>query len=84
MIMGEENLTSSEVADLLHVADAAWRTTIDHLARANAATPLNVNPVGSPLLETKTLHLIYLHQQLLDRRGDTTYYNPKPKEAIRR
>ena len=41
MIMGEEeNLTSSEVAALLHVADAAWRTTIDHLARANAATPL--------------------------------------------
>ena len=23
---------------------------------------------------------IHLHQQLLDRRGDSTYYNPKPKE----
>ena len=105
MKMGEEYLTSSEIEVLLHVADAAWRTTIDHLARANAATPLNVNPDGSPLtyrtathgeesekwkdeedteidslLETKTLHPIHLHQQLLDRRGDSTYYNPKPKE----
>ena len=32
------------------------------------------------LLETKTCHAIHLHQQPLDRRGDTTYYNPKPKE----
>jgi hypothetical protein len=32
------------------------------------------------LLETKTCHAIHLHQQLLDRRRDTTHYNPKPKE----
>ena len=32
------------------------------------------------LLETKTMHSIHLHQQPLDRRGGTTYYNPKPKE----
>ena len=32
------------------------------------------------LLGTKTCHAIHLHQQPLDRRGDTTYYNPKPKE----
>ena len=32
------------------------------------------------LLETKPCHAIHLHQQTLDRRGDTTYYNPKPKE----
>ena len=56
MIMGEVNLTSSEVAALLHVADAAWRTTIDHLARANAATPLNVNPDGSPLTYRTATH----------------------------
>ena len=105
LIMGEDNLTRSDVADLLDVADAAWTTTIDHLARANAVTPLNVNPDGSPLtyrtathgddsekwkdaedteidrlLTTKTMHPIHLHQQPTDRRGDTTYYNPKPKE----
>jgi hypothetical protein len=32
------------------------------------------------LLGTNTCHPIHLHQQPLDRRGDTTYYNPKPKE----
>ncbi len=33
------------------------------------------------LLETKTCLAIHLHQQPLDRRGDTTYYyNSKPKE----
>ena len=78
---------------------------INHLAHANAAAPLNVNPDGSPLtfrtatrgidrpswkvaedteisrlVTTKTMHPIHLHQQPLDRRGDTTYYNPKPKE----
>jgi hypothetical protein len=105
VIMGEDTLTRSEVADRLHAANIAWRTTIDHLARANAATPLNVNPDGSPLtyrtathgkesdqwknaedteidrlLTTTTMHAIHLNQQPLDRRGDTTYYNPKPKE----
>ena len=79
--------------------------TIDHLAHANAAAPLNVNPDGSPLtfqtairgvdrpswkiaedtevsrlLDTTTMHPIHSQQQPLDRRGDTTYYNPKPKE----
>jgi hypothetical protein len=32
------------------------------------------------LLDTTTMHAIHLHQQPSDRRGDTTYYNPKPKE----
>jgi hypothetical protein len=32
------------------------------------------------LLATTTMHAIHLHQQPSDRRGDTTYYNPKPKE----
>ena len=32
------------------------------------------------LLATATMHAIHLDQQPLDRRGDTTYYNPKPKE----
>jgi hypothetical protein len=32
------------------------------------------------LLDTATMHAIHLHQQPSDRRGDTTYYNPKPKE----
>jgi hypothetical protein len=41
MIIGEDNLTRSEIADLLDAADAA-RTTIDHLAHTNAATLLNV------------------------------------------
>ena len=48
MIISEDNLTKTEIADLLYAADTAWRTTLDHLARANAATPLNVNPDGSP------------------------------------
>ena len=26
------------------------------------------------------MHAIHLHQQPSDRRGDTTYHNPKPKE----
>jgi hypothetical protein len=34
----------------------------------------------SRLLDTTTMHPILLHQQLVDRREDTTYYNPKPKE----
>ena len=34
----------------------------------------------SRLLTTKTMHPIHLQQQPLDRRSDTTYYNPKPKE----
>ena len=34
----------------------------------------------SRLLDTATMHPIQLHQQPVDRRGDTTYYNPKPKE----
>jgi len=78
---------------------------ISHLAHANAAAPLNVNPDGSPLtfrtatrgidrpswkvaedteisrlLTTSTMHPIHLQQQPMDRRSDTTYYNPKPKE----
>jgi hypothetical protein len=28
------------------------------------------------------MHAIHLEQQPLDRRGDTTYYNPKPKEKF--
>ena len=32
------------------------------------------------LIDTTTMHAIHLDQQPLDRRGDTTYYNPKPKE----
>ena len=32
------------------------------------------------LLATTTMHAIHLHQQPSDRRGDTTYHNPKPKE----
>ena len=32
------------------------------------------------LLDTTTMHAIHLHQQPSDRGGDTTYYNPKPKE----
>ena len=32
------------------------------------------------LLDTSTMHPIHLTQQPLDRRTDTTYYNPKPKE----
>ena len=32
------------------------------------------------LLVTTTMHAIHLHQQPSDRRGDTNYYNPKPKE----
>jgi hypothetical protein len=32
------------------------------------------------LIDTTTMHGIHLAQQPLDRRGDTTYYNPKPKE----
>jgi hypothetical protein len=32
------------------------------------------------LLDTATMHAIHLHQQTSDRRCDTTYYNPKPKE----
>ena len=105
MIISEDNLTKTEIVDLLHTADTAWRTTLDHVSRANAATPLNVNPDGSPLtyrtatrgeeseqwknaedtekdrlLETKTMHPIHLHQQPLDRRDGTIYYNPKPKE----
>eukprot|EP01036_Dinobryon_divergens_P033664 gene33664-biopygen26658 len=32
------------------------------------------------LIETTTMHCIHLAQQPLDRRGDTTYYNPKPKQ----
>jgi hypothetical protein len=80
-------------------------TTVDHIAQANAVTPLNVNPDGSPLsyrtatrgpdrpswkeaedaefdrlLDTTTMHPIHLSQQPIDRRTDTTYYNPKPKE----
>jgi hypothetical protein len=31
----------------------------------------------SRLLDTTTMHPIQLHQQPVDRRGDTTYYNPK-------
>ena len=79
--------------------------TINHLASANSAASLNVNPDGSPLtfrtavhgaerdswknaedieisrlLDTTTMHAIHLEEQPLDRRGDTTYYNPKPKE----
>ena len=98
-------LTKSEVSALLAASDAAWLTTIDHLAQANAAAPLNVNPDGSPLtfqtakrgaerpnwqdaedfeidrlIDTTTMHGIHLAQQPLDRRSDTTYYNPKPKE----
>ena len=42
-------LTKSEVSDLLSAADAAWLGNIDHLAQANAAVLLNVNPDGSPL-----------------------------------
>ena len=42
-------LTKSEVSDLLSSADAAWFGNIDHLAQANAAVLLNVNPDGSPL-----------------------------------
>jgi hypothetical protein len=105
MIISEDNLTRTEIADLLHAADTVWRTTVDHLARNNAVAPLNVNPDGFPLtyrtatrvekseqwknaedteidrlLETKTMHLIHLHQQPLDHRGDTPYYNIKPKE----
>ena len=78
---------------------------IDHLASANGAASLNVNPDGSPLtfrttvhsaernswknaedtvisrlLDTTTMHAIHLEEQSLDRRGDTTYFNPKPKE----
>ena len=49
MIISEDNLTRTEIADLLHAADTVWRTTVDHLARANAVAPLNVNPDGSPL-----------------------------------
>jgi hypothetical protein len=49
MIISEDNLTKTEIVDLLHTADTAWRTTLDHVSRANAATPLNVNPDGSPL-----------------------------------
>ena len=55
MIIGEDNLNRSEIADLLAAADAA-RTTIDHLARANAATPLNVYPDGSPLTYRTATH----------------------------
>ena len=29
------------------------------------------------LLANTTMHAIHLHQQPSDRRGDTTYYNPK-------
>jgi hypothetical protein len=79
--------------------------TINHLASANSAASLNVNPDGSPLtfrtavhgaerdswknaedieisrlLDTTTMHAIHLEEQPLDRRSDTTYYNPKPKE----
>ena len=32
----------------------------------------------SRLLNTSTMHAIHLEEQLLDRRGDNTYYNPKP------
>ena len=32
------------------------------------------------LLDTTTMHAIHLRQQPSDRRGDTTCYNPKPKE----
>ena len=103
--LSQPTLTRSEVAELLSAADAAWLQNVDHLARANAAKPLNVNPDGSPLtyqsathgaerpnwknaedaeidrlLATATMHPIHLDQQPLDRRGDTTYYNPKPKE----
>ena len=103
--MSAPRLTRSEVSNLLASADAAWLRNITHLARANGATPLNVNPDGTPLtyqtathgaerphwktaedteidrlLATNTMHPIHLHQQPVDRRGDTTYYNPKPKE----
>jgi hypothetical protein len=97
--------TSLEVSDLLSAADAAWLGNIDHLAEANAAVLLNVNPDGSPLtfrtakdgperpnwqdaedaeidrlLDTGTMHANHLTHQPSDRRSDTTYYNPKPKE----
>ena len=35
------------------------------------------------LFVTRTWHAIYHHQQPLERRGDTTYYNRKPKEKLR-
>ena len=82
-----------------------YNNTINHLASANSAASLNVNPDGSPhtfrtavhgaerdswknaedieisrLLDTTTMHAIHLEEQPLDRRSDTTYYNPKPKE----
>ncbi len=102
--------TRSEVSDLLSAATAAWMATVDHIAQANAVTPLNVNPDGSPLsyktathgpdrpswkdaedaefdrlLDTSTMHPIHLAQQSMDRRSDTTYYNPKQaKRKIRR
>ena len=56
LIMGEDYLTRSDVADLLDAADVAWKTTIDHLARANAVTPLNVNLDGSPLTYRTATH----------------------------
>jgi hypothetical protein len=34
------------------------------------------------LIDTKTIRPILITEQPLDRRGDTTYYNPKPKEKI--
>ena len=34
----------------------------------------------SRLIDTATMHAIHSEEQPLDRRGDTTYYNPKPKE----
>eukprot|EP01036_Dinobryon_divergens_P061842 gene61842-biopygen29750 len=104
-IISSPTLTRTDVTDLITAADAAWLSTVDHIAHANAAPTLNVNPDGSPLtyrtathgaerphwkdaedaefdrlLDTGTMHPIHLAQQPPDRRSDTTYYNPKPKE----
>ena len=99
LLQHTRNLIHSALDELEH------GQTIHHLASANSAISLNVNPDGSPLtfrtavhgaereswkdaedteisrlLDTSTMHAIHLEQQPLDRRGDTTYYNPKPKE----
>jgi hypothetical protein len=62
----------------LNVNPLTFQTTIRGIERPN--WKITEDTEISRLLDTTTMHPIQLHQQPEDRRGDTTYYNPKPKE----